>query len=402
MDLGRTRNPLLASCLLLQLACAGGADVRDAGPDADVDGGADTGVDASTEDLGLTLDELPPGFPRPRIPEGEGVTKARAVLGQHLFYDTRLSLNETQSCASCHHQERAFTDGRETSVGSTGEHHFRNALTLTNVAFRSALTWANPLQDSLSEQALIPLFGAAPVELGMGGQEDELIGRLSADERYVAMFADAYPDDEDPITLGNVVRALAAFQRTILSYRSPYDRYTYGDDQDAISASAKRGISLFFDERFECFHCHSGFDFTDSTVHAGSGFVETSFHNSAIYNIGGMGAYPAHDRGLIDVTDEASDMGRFRPPTLRNVELTAPYFHDGSAATLDDVLDHYARGGREITSGPYAGDGSRSPLRSEFVIGIAMTEREREDLLAFLRSLTDQAMVEDPRLADPW
>ncbi len=384
--------PLLALALC---ACADAPPTLDAGDDA----GADAGTDAA---LGLTLDELPAGFPRPRIPEGEEVTEARAALGRHLFYDTRLSLNETQSCASCHVQERAFTDGRETGLGSTGESHFRNALTLTNVAYRSTLLWANPNQDSLAEQALIPLFGAAPVELGMGGQEDVLFARLRADPRYVALFQAAYTQTDDPITLGNIVRALAAFQRTILSYRSPYDRYTYGGQEDAISESAKRGISLFFDERFECFHCHGGFDFTDSTVHALSGFVETAFHNSAVYNVGGTGAYPAVDRGLVDVTEVASDMGRFRAPTLRNVEVTAPYFHDGSAATLDDVFDHYARGGRLITTGPNAGDGSTSPFRSEFVIGIAMTPGEREDLRAFLLSLTDHAMLTDPRLANPW
>lgn len=385
---------LFACALLASLAGCG--DSRE----PIVDGGVLDAHEAGPQ-AGLTLDELPTGFPRPRIPADETVTEARALLGRHLFYDTRLSLNQSQACASCHLQSRAFTEELATSVGSTGEAHFRNALTLTNVAYRSVLTWSTPLQTSLAEQALIPLFSQSPVELGFGGQEQVLLERLRAEPRYMSLFVEAY-GSADAITIGNVVRALAAFQRTILSYRSPFDRYTYGGQQDAISEAAKRGISLFFDERFECFHCHAGFDFSDSTVHAQSGFVETAFHNTAVYNLGGTGAYPAVDRGLIDVTDAVGDMGRFRAPTLRNVEVTAPYFHDGTAATLDDVLDHYARGGRLVSDGPNAGDGASSPLRSEFVIGIQMTPDERQDLLDFLRSLTDRAMLEDPRLANPW
>jgi cytochrome c peroxidase len=386
---------VLASILVLLAAC------RNAEPSTS-DGCVDGADDASDVPSGMTIDELPAGFPRPRVPVDEPVTKERVELGRHLFYDSRLSVNEAQSCSSCHLQALAFTDGRVTGLGATGESHFRNAPSLTNVAYRSVLLWANPIQDSLAEQALIPLFGQTPIELGLSGMEDVLFARLRAEPRYASLFAAAFPGTDDPVTLGNIVKALAAFQRTILSYRSPFDRYTYGGEQDAISPSAKRGVDLFFDERFECFHCHGGFDFTDSTVHAQSGFVETAFHNTAVYNIGDTGAYPAIDRGLIDATDAPGDMGRFRAPTLRNVEVTAPYFHDGSAATLDDVLDHYARGGRITATGPNAGDGAQSPLRSEFVIGIDMTVEERADLLAFLRSLTDRAMLEDPRLASPW
>src|SRR5690606_2793154 len=162
------------------------------------------------------------------------------------------------------------------------------------------------------------------------------------DARYPGMFAAAFPADAEPITIANVVRALACFERSIISARSPYDRWRYGGDDEALSESAKRGMALFFSERLECSHCHGGFNFTDSVAHDGQPLPESGFHNNGLYNVDGRGGYPETNRGLYDHTGQARDMGRFRAPTLRNIELTAPYMHDGSLATLDDVLDHYA------------------------------------------------------------
>ena len=122
-----------------------------------------------------------------------------------------------------------------------------------------------------------------------------------------------------------------------------------------MSESALRGLDLFFNERFECFHCHGGFNFSDGVTHAGTVVEEVGFHNTGLYNIDGRGGYPEPNRGLFEHTEDRSDMGRFRAPTLRNITVTAPYMHDGSAATLDDVLDHYAAAGRTIDSGPHAG-----------------------------------------------
>ena len=365
-------------------------------------------VDAGTADAGPVTPEdgyplgLPPGYPRPAIPPDEPLTQPRVELGRHLFYDRRLSGNGTQSCASCHAQALAFTDGLATSVGSTGEAHFRNAMSLTNAGYTSALTWASPLHGSLAEQALIPMFGEFPVELGLAGGEDALLARLRAEPRYQRLFPEAFGAEPDPFTVRHIVVALAAFERTLISYRSPYDRATYGGDASALDASARRGLALFFEERFDCFHCHGGFNFSQSTRHDGTAFDETEFHNTGLYDVDGRGSYPASDTGLARVTTDPLDMGRFRAPTLRNVALTAPYFHDGSAATLDDVLDHYARGGRLITAGPNAGDGANNPFKSPFVRPIAISAAERADLLAFLRSLTDEAFVRDPRHADPW
>lgn len=346
--------------------------------------------------------ELPEGVPAPREVEGEPLTKPRVELGRHLFYDVRLSMNRTQSCSSCHQQELAFTDGLPHGVGSTGEEHFRNSMSLVNVAYVPTLTWANPVLRSLAEQALSPLTGEHPVELGIGGHEDEVVDRLREDERYQALFPLAFPEEEDPFSLHAVVVSLSAFQRSIVSFRSRYDRFMYGGDRKALSQEELDGMNLFLSERFECFHCHGGFLFSDSVAHDALLFDELPFHNTGLYDVDGEGGYPAHDPGVLEVTLRPEDMGRFRAPSLRNVAVTAPYFHDGSAATLEEVIDHYARGGRLIEDGPYAGDGALSPLKNELVRGFPIVERERRAILAFLEALTDEPLLEDPRYRNPW
>jgi cytochrome c peroxidase len=343
----------------------------------------------------------PPGFPAMRIPPDNPFTREKAELGRYLFYDRRLSGNQTQSCGSCHRQSLAFTDGRAVSVGSTGERTPRSAMSLVNVGYTVTLTWANPSLRQLERQALVPMFGEQPVELGLAGMEQTLLARLRADARYPTMFRAAFPGQADPITLDNVTRALATFQRAILSADSPYDRYQRGD-RSALSPAARRGMELYFGERLECFHCHGGFNLTDAVVTATTRIEETPFHNTGLYNIDGMGAYPPSNTGLYEITHNPSDMGRFRAPTLRNIAVTAPYMHDGSVATLEEAIDHYAAGGRTIASGPNAGVGSASPLRSEFVRGFILDPRERADLLEFLRALTDESLLRDPRFSDPF
>ncbi len=352
--------------------------------------------------LAFTWD-LPKGFPVPNVPEDNPMSYAKVDLGRYLFYDKRLSGNETFSCASCHQQSRAFTDGLPRAMGSTGQTHPRNSMSLTNVAYATTLTWANPLLSTFAQQALGPMFGTSPVELGLDGLEDEMLARLRDDERYQSMFPAAFPDDDDPFTTGNVVRAIGTFERTLISGHSPFDRWLYEFDDAALSDSAKRGMDLFFSERMECFHCHGGFNFTDSVSHAGSPFQESNFHNTGLYNIDGNGAYPPDNTGIMAITGKPDDMGRFKAPTLRNIELTAPYMHDGSIATLEDVItEQYGHGGRLITSGPYAGDGSLSPLKSGFMIGFSLSPQELEDVVNFLKSLTDEEFVTNPKFSDPF
>jgi cytochrome c peroxidase len=171
---------------------------------------------------------------------------------------------------------------------------------------------------------------------------------------------------------------------------------------DAIPASAIRGEALFFSERLECHHCHGNFNLNDSVMHERNRVGEIAFHNTGLYNLDGKGAYPADNTGIEEHTGRAEDMGRFRAPTLRNVALTGPYMHDGSAATLDEVIDHYAAGGRTISSGPHSGVGRDNPLKSSFLPGFVLTSRERADLMAFLNALTDEEFLTDARFSNPW
>lgn len=345
--------------------------------------------------------ELPPGFPRPKVPADNPMTPQKVELGRHLFYDNRLSANQTQSCETCHLQSRAFTDGKIISIGSTGQTTPRNSMSLANVAYASSLTWANPLQTSLERQSLIPLFSDNPVELGL--PSSTLIeSRLATVPYYQKAFAEAFPGEPNPISVKNITRSLASFQRTLISGRSPFDLWMYKVDPSQMSPEAIQGFKLFHSEKFECFHCHVGFNLTDHVTYNKKPFDPKPYHNNGLYNIDGKGGFPAPNTGVHEVTEKPEDMGRFKAPTLRNIALTAPYMHDGSIATLEGVLEHYAQGGRLIESGPHAGDGSKSPLKSEFVIGFKMTPEEKTALLAFLHSLTDMNFVNDPKLANPW
>ena len=343
---------------------------------------------------------LPGDIPPPQVPADNPMNVAKVELGRWLFHDTRLSGNESMSCASCHIQALAFTDGRARAVGSTGEDHPRSSMSLVNSAYNSRLTWANPLLHRIEDQALIPLFADRPAEMGLGGQESRIAEILKSDARYARLVSTAFPNDTDPASIINGVRSIAAFVRTLNSFDSPYDRYLAGQG-DALSDAAVRGMSLFFSERVECFHCHGGFNFTDSSTHASTEVATVGFHNTGLYNIDGNGAYPEENTGLYDMTGERRDMGRFRAPTLRNIALTAPYMHDGSIPSLEAVIAHYERGGRKIDVGPYAGDGKLNPFKSEFVGGFTLSTTEREDLLAFLESLTDPSVATNPAWSNP-
>lgn len=350
-------------------------------------------------DAGFQWD-LPSWVPKPVVPDENPMNAAKVELGRQLFYDSRLSATGEFSCATCHIQSMAFTDGKKVSVGATGQVHPRNSMSLTNVGYNSVQTWANPLMQHLEVQLLVPLFGEEPVELGMAGKETELKQSLQSDEHYLALFNEAF-DEPESVSIRNVARAIAAFERTINSFNSPYDRYRYGGDRTAISPSAKRGEALFTSERMECFHCHGGINFSDSARHERSGFTEIAFHNTGLYNLDENGAYPPNNTGVEEITLNASDMGRFRAPTLRNIAVTAPYMHDGSIDSLSEVIEHYAAGGRTITEGPHAGIGSQNPLKSSFIQGFEITDSEKQDLIAFLESLTDEQFLTNPALSDP-
>ncbi|HVV17290.1 MAG TPA: di-heme enzyme [Polyangia bacterium] len=387
-------------------AVAAERSVADAADASNADGGAgatdgDAQVDAGDDGApdGGFVWNLPEGFPVPAVPADNPMTASKVRLGRYLFYDVRLSHNGTQSCASCHKQELAFTDGRATALGSTGQSHPRAAMSLVNVAYASTLTWANPLLLDLEHQALVPMFGTDPVELGLTST-DEIEQRLRAVPGYALLFADAWPGDAAPVTVQHVVQALASFERTIVSGRSPFDRYLYDGDASGMSASALRGYTLF-NSGAGCFHCHLGFDLTDHVNWSNKAFFDKPYHNTGLYNLGGTGAYPEPNTGVYHVTQKPTDMGRFKAPTLRNIALTAPYMHDGSIASLDAVLDHYQAGGRTIASGPYSGNGSLNPYKDPLIEPLELMPADRADLIEYLRSLTDDTSITDPDLSAP-
>jgi cytochrome c peroxidase len=356
---------------------------------------------APTDDSRAYGWNLPKGFAKPYEPADNPMTPAKCELGRYLFYDTRMSVNGKTSCATCHKQEKAFTDGLAVSVGATGQLHSRSAMSLVNVAYSGALTWSNPDMKRLEEQALVPMFGDHPVELGLR-EGDGFLPRLRADAKYRVLFERAFPGDADPFTVKNVTKALASFERSIISARSPYDRYHYGGDDNAVSDAAKRGEVLFFSQQLSCFRCHGGSNFSDATVSANNAGREIEFHNTGLYNLAGPLSYPAPNVGVYEYTKVAADMGRFKAPTLRNIAVTAPYMHDGSIATLDGVLDHYAAGGRTIGTGPNAGIGHDNPQKDPLIGGFRLSAQDRTDLIAFLNSLTDEALLHDARFASPW
>jgi cytochrome c peroxidase len=185
-----------------------------------------------------------------------------------------------------------------------------------------------------------------------------------------------------------------------VSGNAPLDRHRRGEI--VLDESTLRGEALIFSERLECHHCHGGFNFSIAVDHAGLAEPNVAFFNTGLYNVGGTGAYPARDQGLFELTQDPDDQGRYRPPTLRNVAVTAPYMHDGSVATLDEVIRIYERGGRLIESGPDAGDGRLNLNKSPFVSGFTLSDQDRADLIAFLEALTDPTFLTDPTLADPF
>ncbi|MEM8674361.1 MAG: MbnH family di-heme enzyme [Cyanobacteria bacterium P01_G01_bin.67] len=343
---------------------------------------------------------LPEWTPKPVVPEDNPITAEKVELGRHLFYEPRLSITGEYSCASCHKQSLAFTDGKKVAIGSTNELHSRNSMGLANVGYSTVLTWANPLMTSLENQALIPIFGEHPIEMGMVGKEQQLLQWMRNDPNYRQLFAEAFTE-EKPVNISNLTKAIASFQRSLVSFNSPYDRYRYQGETNAISDAAKRGEKLFNSERMECFHCHSGINFSDSIKHENLAFTETAFHNTGLYNIDGKGSYPPQNIGIKEITQEAKDMGRFKAPSLRNIALTFPYMHDGSVNTLRDAIAHYQAGGRTISEGEYAGVGSANPYKSGFIKGFEANESEIDDLVAFLQSLTDEEFITNPSYSDP-
>lgn len=348
---------------------------------------------------------LPAGFPIPSVPPENPISEAKVTLGRFLFYDKNLSNNQTQSCSSCHLQSIAFSDGRSVGLGSTGEFHPRNPQALSNVAYMSVLTWANSNMKTLELQSRAPLFGISPIELGL--TNDSYLDRFRNNSNYTKLFYDAFGGGLESINEQNIRFALASFQRTLISGNSAYDKYTYQNNKTAMSASAIRGMNIFNGETAECFHCHGGFNFADSTTHSFQSTNEIIYNDNGFKSLTEYNTLNDNQKGFYELSKNSSDIGKFRAPSLRNVAYTYPYMHDGSInctnppeagiysetcarEALEKVVDHYSSGGK-----------TPSNKDSTLIKGFSLTTQEKTDLVNFLLSLSDESFITNKNFSNP-
>ncbi|MBC6988618.1 cytochrome-c peroxidase [Hymenobacter sp. BT491] len=325
---------------------------------------------------------LPAKFPPAAIPADNALTEEGVALGRMLFYEPRLSRDNTMSCGSCHQQSKAFTDGRAHALGVDGTPHPRGAMSLTNVLWEPQLNW-DGAATSLETQARIPIEN--PVELHQSLADG--VRKLQATTLYPPLFKKAFGTQE--ISEQNVLKALAQFERTLISADSRFDRYNNGE-RTALSREEVQGLVLFTTHPdpnqnlrgANCFHCHGAPLFT----------ARDFFNNGLDLSFA--------DQGRGAVTGQSFDKGKFRAPSLRNIALTAPYMHDGRFQTLAEVLDHYSEHVERASPNidPNMLDGTNVPFGTQ----LNLTVTEKAQVVAFLRALTDSTFIQDKRFSDPF
>ncbi len=322
--------------------------------------------------------EVPFWLPTPIIPADNPLTVDGVALGGMLFYDPILSSDSTQSCASCHQQKLAFTDGQATSVGVRGLRGTRSSMSLANLAFNpKGLFWDGSVL-TLEDQALIPVED----HLEMNETWENVERKLQRHSNYPALFRKAFGiERKREISRDLVVKAIAQFERTMISGYSKFDRIVWLND-GWLEDDEERGRRLFFFEPADinhpgCSHCHFDPLYTDN-----------NFYNNGLEAVPNLEAFPDLGRG--NVTKRRFDNGKFRSVTLRNIELTAPYMHDGRFQTLEEVLNQYAAGGHGVEN------------EDPNIVPFPMSARDRQDLIAFLKTLTDTSFVNNPALANPF
>ncbi|WP_347567176.1 cytochrome c peroxidase [Sphingobium sp. BYY-5] len=296
---------------------------------------------------------LPAGVIVPSIPADNDMSAIKVALGRRLFYDRALSQNGSMACADCHSQSHGFSDGLPTHIGVTGEMGVRNVPGLANVAWRTGFTWIEAGISTLEAQAMVPMTGTKPVEMGMAGNDAELAQRLDTDSCYRRLFTQAFPNAKGGATYAKVTAALGAFERTMISFGSPYD-------QGNLSPLAQKGAAQF--AASGCVSCHSGQDFTDGNIHYVGSAAPGEIDNSAY---GGKPLPPGFE----------PPPERFRTPSLRNVAVTGPWLHDGQSPTMEAAIRRHA--------------------------ATQLGDIEMPALLAFLDSLTDRDFLKNAALGPP-
>ena len=289
--------------------------------------------------------------------------KVKIELGRRLFYDADLSINGTMSCATCHEQKNAFSDGNIVHPGALNDPGIRNVPSLSNVGKFKNLTWAHNSLSGLAEQSLTPIRGTKPIEMGMNGYEKEIPKRLSQNACYQKLFALAFPEQNGAISLDNVTQALESFEQTLVSDDSVYDR-SKKENKPLPNKEAKEGEALFFGAA-QCSTCHTAPLFSDDAFHQ-----VQPIHNTV--------EAASNDNGLSDVTGKTKDKNLFRTASLRNAALTSPYWHDGTAPTLKDAIHKHNLA-------------SIKRLSSEDI----------DKINAFIHTLSDYAFTTNPQFAKP-
>lgn len=317
--------------------------------------------------------------------------KYKIALGRYLFYDTRLSYNQTKSCASCHDPKFAFTDGYRQSAGADGYTVRRNAPSLLNIKFQTSLTWGDSSIKRLSQQLLFPMYNQHPNELGWVNNESEIIARFENQPNYRTLFGKAFPKESNPFVINNYIIAITNFEDQLVSFNSPYNLYLKGNKK-VLNDQAVEGMKLFYSVELGCSNCHQ----------LQEPIQKNAYFNTGLYNVDNKGEYPSKDQGLFELTKNEKDKGKFRVPSLRNVLLTAPYTHDGSVETIEQMISIYERGGRIIKDGENAGDGKLNINKSKLINGFTITSKEKENLIIFLSTLTDTSYLRNNNMLNPF
>lgn len=315
---------------------------------------------------------IPDHFPEPDLYSSTNPLSTKGVaLGRKLFYDPMLSGNNQIACASCHQQTKGFADGLSlTNIGNSGNTLLRHAPALINMAWMNGGLFWDGGSTNLESQAFSPLESHDEMYQNLYELEDE----LAADPEYPSLFEEAFGE----LSMANMVKALAQFQRTLVSATSPYDAYVQGTA--TLTSQQLKGLKLVENK---CQSCHSGVLFTDN-----------AFHNNGLDDDFTDNTEDGIYQGRFRVSRDSIDMGHFKTPTLRNVMVSAPYMHDGRFADIYEVLDHYT--GVKISK--YT---SAEVLTNETATGIALTEEEKDQIIAFLQALTDENFITSTELSQP-
>jgi cytochrome c peroxidase len=338
---------------------------------------------------GVLFAALPLGLPPVPIPQDNPQSPAKIALGRLLFNDRRFSADGTISCSSCHRPELAFTDGLPVAQGIRGIEGTRNSPTVINAAYYTSL-FLDGRRDSLETQALDPLVNS--IEHGLSDHQ-LVVDVVCKDPDYPARFQAVFDVAADQITIDHVVKAIASYERTLISGDSPFDRYFFGGDRTAMSESAARGLNLFR-RKGNCANCHEiswnnalftdnrfynigvGYDRLEPSIDAYLEGLQQSAKASTKPGATSLTDVQRSELGQFNITRVVSDIGKFRTPTLRNIGETGPYMHDGSLKTLEEVVEYYDKGGK------------KNPYLDAAIFPLKLTEQEKSDLIAFLKSLT--------------